>query len=106
MKGHLRKLIVDLPIDVDDLASPPPNGATFNWKTLQLELPVQSSENMTPLVPMTRFALVRSPALAPEEWAAAALGARKALSLESSLKLAEAEAEKLSDDVELAGEGE
>ncbi len=106
MKADIRRLNVDLPIDSDEeLSSPPPNGARFNWSTLKLEIPDQSLENMTPVVPMTKFTLVRSPALTQEEWKSA-LEARKVLLLESSLESAKLAAEKLSEDVELAGEGD
>ena len=59
---------------------------------------------MTPLVPMTKFTLVRSPGLTREEWQSA-IEARKVLLLESS-QSAKLETEKLSEDVDLAGEGE
>ena len=105
MKADFRRLNVDLPIDSDEeLSSPPPNGAKFNWITLKLEIPEQSSENMTPLVPMTKFTLVRSPGLTREEWQSA-IEARKVLLLESS-QSAKLETDKLSEDVDLAGEGE
>lgn len=121
---HIRRLNVDLPIDSDeDLSSPPPNGAKFNWITLKLDLPEQSSENMTPLtpirkdvlpkqpsedsatagIPMRKGSLVRSPALSPDSWKEA-IAARKALF--ESQESAKSEAEKLSSDVELAGEGD
>ena len=105
MKADFRRLNVDLPIDSDEeLSSPPPNGAKFNWITLKLDIPEQSSENMTPLVPMTKFTLVRSPGLTREGWRRA-MKARKVLLLESS-QSAKLEIEKLSEDVDLAGEGE
>jgi len=124
-KYHIRRLNVDLPIDSDeDLSSPPPNGAKFNWVTLQLDLPTQSSESMTPLtpirkdllsekssesedpllsVPVRKGSLVRSPALSPDSWKEA-IAARKALF--ESQELVKPEAVKLSADVELAGDGD
>lgn len=117
---HIRRLNVDLPIGSDDdLSSPPPNGAKFNWVTLKLDLPEQSSESVTPLTPMKKElrssesldlsapvrkgSLVRSPALSPDSWKEA-IAARKSL-FESQESLS-SEASKLSADVELSGDGD
>ncbi len=103
---HIRRLNVDLSIDGDEeLSSPPPNGAKFNWKTLKLEIPKGHLEKIVPLEPITQHKLVRSAALSPDSWKSA-IEARKALLFKDSQELAKPDAEKSFEDVELAGEGE
>ncbi len=105
-KDHIRILNVDLAINNDDdLSSPPPNGAKFNWCTLKLEIPKNPSGQITPLEPMVKFQLVRSPALSPGSWQSI-IEARKALLLKNSQESATPAADKLSEDIELAGEGD
>ncbi|MBA2628678.1 MAG: hypothetical protein H0U78_01400 [Rickettsiaceae bacterium] len=101
MKASIRSIKVDLPVDVEELFSPLPNGAKFNWPAM-LNVAASSVEAV-PHSSQTKFSLIRSPQLTQEEWQVAR-EANKALSLKSALE--PSKVEKASQDVELAGEGD
>jgi hypothetical protein len=104
MKPSIRSLNVDLPVDVEELFSPLPNGAKFNWSAM-LDVAASSVQAALPSS-KTKFLLVRSPKLTEEEWQSAS-EARKNLSLQRSLEpSSEVVGETPSQDVELAGEGD
>jgi hypothetical protein len=102
MKASIRSLNVDLPVDVEELFSPLPNGAKFNWSALNVaSSPVEAASSSS----KPKFPLIRSPLLTPEEWQAAR-EASKSLSLKTTFETPKVEVEKASQDVELAGEGD
>ena len=103
MKANIRSLKVDLPIDLEELASPLPDGARFNWSALMPKIVAPASVEAAPSSSKPKFPLIRSP-LKEEEWQVAR-EAGKILSL-TVLEPSQAGGEKASQDVELAGEGD
>ena len=68
MKASVRSLKVGLPFDEEELFSPLPNGARFNWSTLTLEIVAASSVEAASPSSKTKFLLIRSLQLMQEEW--------------------------------------
>jgi hypothetical protein len=105
MKANIRSLKVDLPIDLEELASPLPDGARFNWSELMPKIVVPASVEVAPSSSKPKFPLIRSPLLTEEEWQVAR-EAGKILPLKTVLEPSQVGGEKASQDVELAGEGD
>ena len=100
MKANIRSLKVDLPIDLEELASPLPDGARFNWSALMPKIVAPASVEAAPPSSKPKFPLIRSSLLKEEEWQVAR-EAGKILPL-TVLEPSQAGGEKASQDVELA----
>ena len=61
MKANIRSLKVDLPIDLEELASPLPDGARFNWSALMPKIVAPASVEAAPSSSKPKFPLIRSP---------------------------------------------
>ena len=103
MKANIRSLKVDLPIDLEELASPLPDGARFNWSALMPKIVAPASVEAAPPSSKPKFPLIRSPLKEEERQVAREAG--KILPL-TVLEPSQAGGEKASQDVELAGEGD